>query len=75
MPTPPKSPVPGLPPVRRYALYGAAAGMLAGLVYLASIEAPAEREVVIWRNFILGGCFLGLGCGVVRVLIDRRKSK
>lgn len=68
------SPVPSLPPVRRYTLYGGACGMLVGLAYVASTEANPDREVAIWRNFILAGCLVGLGCGAVLAWLKRGKS-
>lgn len=71
---PPENPVPSLPPVKRYALYGAALGMLAGLLYLAGTSAAPQREVVIWRNFILAGCFIGLLCGAGVAFVAHRKK-
>lgn len=61
-----REPTPDIPAalsVRSWILYGAAAGMLIGLCYVAVLNRDEVTEVVIWRNFILGGAATGLLTG------------
>lgn len=52
--------------LRRGTLYGAALGMLLGLVRVGIAGAEGSDAVEIWRNWILGGACLGLFAGTVR---------
>lgn len=61
--------------VKRGILYGAAIGMLAGLAYEAIIGAEPAHPIIIWRNFILAGAFLGLVVGLAVGLVLRRGSE
>ena len=60
---------------KRGLLYGAALGMLAGLVYEAAIGAAPAHPVIVWRNFILAGAALGLILGFAVGLFIRRRAK
>ena len=59
---------------KRGLLYGAALGMLAGLVYEATVGAAPAHPVVVWRNFILAGALLGLIAGFAVGLLVRRRT-
>ena len=60
---------------KRGLLYGAALGMLAGLVYEATVGAAPAHPVVVWRNFILAGALLGLILGFGVGLFIRRRAE
>lgn len=60
---------------KRGLLYGAALGMLAGLVYEATVGAAPAHPVVVWRNFILAGALFGLIAGFAFGLIIRRRTQ
>ena len=60
---------------KRGLLYGAALGMLAGLVYEATVGAAPAHPVVVWRNFILAGALLGLIVGFAVGLFIRRRAE
>ena len=52
--------------LRRGMLYGAALGLLLGLVNVG-FQGLGEREAIVyWRDWILGGAAVGLLCGVAR---------
>lgn len=48
---------------RRFALYGAAIGVLLGLAYLAAIDRGAAAEIIIWRRFLGAGLLAGAVSG------------
>jgi hypothetical protein len=60
--------------LRRGTLLGAALGMVLGLIN-TGIEGYGEQEAIIyWRNWILGGAFVGFLLGAVKAaqLVFRR---
>lgn len=60
---------------KRGLLYGAALGMLAGLVYEATVGAAPAHPVIVWRNFILAGALLGLIVGFAVGLFIRGRAE
>lgn len=60
---------------KRGLLYGAALGMLAGLVHEATLGAAPAHPVVVWRNFILAGAMLGLIVGFAVGLFIRSRAE
>lgn len=60
--------------IKRSIAIGAAVGLLAGIVYLAFIDASPIEAVIYWRNFVLAGIAAGALLGVVIALCRRAKS-
>ena len=54
--------------LRRGTLYGAAAGMLLGLAAVGFAGYGETEAIVHWRNWILGGAFVGLVAGAIKAV-------
>jgi hypothetical protein len=61
-------------PIKRSTMYGAAIGLLLGVISLMFRDVGEIEGVIVWRNFVVGGAAVGFVVGSFLRLILYWKS-